>query len=377
MDYNRLMTYNWQQPDWPEFQYDLTEVQDVLFSIAEKTGQVSGALKGLPDDIQTEAMIDWMVCEAIKTSEIEGEYLSRQDVMSSIRNNLGLNPSPERVHDGRAQGVADLMVDVRQTFAEPLTQEKLFAWHQMLLGSQADAHRLSVGQWRTHPEPMQVVSGRLDRPRVHYEGPPSQEVPQMMARFIAWFNATAPGGANEIKPAPVRAAVAHLYFESIHPFEDGNGRIGRAISEKALAQGLGRPVLLSLSQTIETGKKAYYDALEKAQKSNKITDWIIYFVNTVLDAQNQAEAQVEFILLKTKFFDRFKDQFNDRQVKVIKRMLQEGPEGFSGDMTAKKYVSLTGVSKATATRDLQYLAQIGAFAQTGSGRNVRYEVKLK
>jgi Fic family protein len=269
-----------------------------------------------------------------------------------------------------------MMVDVRQTFAEPLTQEKLFAWHRMLLGYQSASDTLTLGQWRTHPAPMQVVSGRHDRPRVHYEGPPSSDVPREMERFINWFNVTAPGTDNEIKPAPVRSAVAHLYFESIHPFDDGNGRIGRAISEKALAQGLGRPVLLSLSQTIEADKKAYYHALERAQKSNEITEWVTYFVNTVFAAQTEAEAQVEFILLKTKFFDRYKNQFNDRQTKVVKRMLQEGPVGFTGGMSAKKFISLTGVSKATATRDLQYLTQIGALTQIGSGRNVRYEVNL-
>ena len=370
------MRYNWQQPDWPAFKYDLAVVQDLLLLLAEKMGQVSGILKGLPDDIQTEAMVDWMVSEALKTSEIEAEYLSRQDVMSSIRNNLGLNRSLEKVQDGRAQGVADLLVDVRETFAEPLTQEKLFTWHRMLLGYQAGAQKVSVGQWRQHAEPMQVVSGRLDRPTVHYEGPPSQDVPGMMAQFITWFNATAPDGPDTIKPAPVRAAVAHLYFESIHPFEDGNGRIGRAVSEKALGQGWGRPVLLSLSQAIEANKQAYYGSLEKAQKSNEITEWITYFVETVLAAQTAAEEQVEFILLKTKFFDRYKDQLNDRQTKVVKRMLQEGPQGFTGGMSARKYMSLTGVSKATATRDLQTLARLGVFRQLGSGRNSRYEVNL-
>ena len=164
--------------------------------------------------------------------------------------------------------------------------------------------------------------------------------------WTGWFNATAPDGPDTIKPAPVRAAVAHLYFESIHPFEDGNGRIGRAVSEKALAQGWGRPVLLSLSQAIEANKKAYYDTLEKAQKSNEVTEWITYFVETVLTAQTTAEKQVEFILLKTKLFDRYKDQLNDRQNKVVKRMLQEGPQGFTGGMSARKYISLTGVSKS-------------------------------
>ena len=157
---------------------------------------------------------------------------------------------------------------------------------------------IEVGQWRTHEEPMQVISGAArGNQKVHYEAPPSKRVPQEMEQFITWFNETGPGGVREIKKAPVRSAIAHLYFETIHPFEDGNGRIGRAIAEKALAQGTGRPVLMSLSHTIEANKKAYYDALEKSQRSNEITEWINYFVKTTLAAQNEAEEQIDFTRL--------------------------------------------------------------------------------
>jgi Fic family protein len=199
-----------------------------------------------------------------------------------------------------------------------------------------------------------------------------------MEQFIHWFNETAPGGKKEIRRAPVRAAIAHLYFETIHPFEDGNGRIGRAVAEKALSQGIGRPVLLSLSRTIEADRKAYYDALQKGQRSNEITDWVVYFVKTTLHAQFEAEQQIAFTLKKVQFFDRFKDRLSDRQLKVVRRMLEEGPRGFRGGMNAGKYGSLAGISKATATRDLQNLLEMGAIKLMGEagGRSTKYEVNL-
>jgi len=368
-----MARYNWQQKDWPHFTYSLEAVEDALFSFAEKTGHITGVLNALPEDTQLETIIDMMVSEAIKTSEIEGEYLSRKDVLSSIRKNLGLVSSPEYIQDKKAEGIGKLMIDVRNTYKDELTKETLFAWHEMLLPVSND---IEVGTWRTHEEPMQVISGGLGKQKVHYEAPPSARVPEEMDQFISWFNETAPGGKNEIKKAPVRSAAAHLYFETIHPFEDGNGRIGRAIAEKALSQGIGRPVLLSLSRSIEANKKAYYDALEKAQGSNEITPWMNYFVNTTLDAQIEAGEQINFTLKKVKFFDRFRDQLNDRQITVIKRMLEEGPKGFKGGMNAGKYVSITKTSKATATRDLQDLLEKKAFLVIGAGRNTRYQVNL-
>lgn len=368
------MTYNWQQSDWPQFRYDPAPIQDALFAIAAKMGHMSGILEGLPESTQTETVLDLMVSEAIKTSAIEGEVLSRADVMSSIRNQLALNVPPEVVRDPRASGAAELMMDVRRTFSEALSAKKLFTWHRMLLGSRVKHMR--VGAWRLHAEPMQVVSGPVGKTKVHFEAPPSKHVPKEMNAFIHWFNTTAPGGTQEIKLAPVRSAIAHLYFESIHPFEDGNGRIGRALSEKALSQGLGHPVLLSLSKTIEANKKKYYAALKAAQRSNEITGWITYFVQTVLEAQLDAEQQIDFVLKKTKFFDRYANQLDERQIKAIRRMLEEGPQGFAGGMNAGKYAGITGVSKATATRDLQYLHDIGVLQRVGAGRSTRYDLVL-
>jgi len=367
------MIYNWQQPDWPDFRYDVSKVEDMLFKFTELSGHVGGILKALPEAVQLEAVLDMMVAEAIKTSEIEGEYLNRQDVVSSIRNNLGLNQTPEATKDKMAQGAGELMADARKTYADALTAEKLFQWHTMLLKEQK---QINVGVWRSHEEPMQVVSGALGKEKVHFEAPPSSRIPDEMSRFIQWFNHTAPGGEKEIRKAPVRSAVAHLYFETLHPFEDGNGRIGRAITEKSLSQTLGRPVLLSLSRTIETDKKAYYNALEQAQKSNDITSWVMYFVSVILTSQQQANSLVDFILKKSKFFDRFKDSLSERQIKVVRKMLDAGPEGFEGGMNARKYIAITKASKATATRDLQHLLELGAFIQEGGGRSTRYSLDM-
>ena len=372
-EYIWLMKYNWQRTDWPEFKYDIAQTQDILFTFAEKTGHVSGVLKSLPDSTQTEAIINLMVSEAVKTSEIEGEYLSRSDVMSSIRHNLGLSTDKEQIADQYARGAADLMVDVRNTYRGPLSEKKLFEWHKMIL---SDPRQVAVGAWRTHEDPMQIISGPVGKWKVHFEAPPSEKVPGEMVRFINWFNKTTPGEKEEIKNPILRSAIAHLYFESIHPFEDGNGRIGRAISEKALSQGLGRPVLLSLSEAIEANRKTYYKELKSAQRSNEITAWIVYFSNTALEAQSRAEESINFILKKTKFFDQFKERINKRQMKVIRRMLDEGPKGFEGGMSAKKYIAITRTSKATATRDLQYLSGIGALRQTGGGRSIRYHLSV-
>jgi len=370
-----MVTYNWQQEDWPHFKFSLENVEDDMLIFSEKVGRVSGILEGLPEETKQDVIVDIILAEAIKTSEIEGEYPSRKDVLSSIRKNLGLQHSPEHIKDKSAAGLGELMIDIRRTFKEPLTEAKLFAWHKMLL---RENKKLEVGQWRTHEEPMQVISGAMGKEKVHYEAPPSSKVTKEMKKFIQWFNDSGPGGKSEIKKAPVRSAIAHLYFETIHPFEDGNGRIGRAIAEKALSQTIGRPVMLSLSRTIEAKKSIYYASLEKAQRSNEITPWMEYFAKTALDAQREAETQIDFTLKKTKFFDRFKDQINERQLTVIRRMLEEGTKGFQGGMNAKKYIGLTKTSKATATRDMQQLLEIGAFVLSGKagGRSTSYQLNI-
>lgn len=367
------MVYNWQHKEWPHFRFSLDNVEDDLFVFTERMGGISGLLRSLPEDTRLETLIDIMVAEGIKTSEIEGEFLNRKDVMSSIKKNLGLLSKNESIADKKAEGIGELMTAVRSTFKDPLTKEQLFAWHTMLMRSDKS---VLVGKWRTHKEPMQVVSGAMGKQKVHFEAPPSAAVAKEMNAFIKWFNATGPGGAQEIKKGPVRSAIAHLYFESIHPFEDGNGRIGRAIAEKALSQGSGRPVMLSLSRTIDANKKAYYQALEKAQKTIEITGWIKYFLKVVLDAQIESEEQIDFTLKKTRLFDRFSNRLNNRQLMVVKRMMEEGAKGFEGGMNARKYTGITKTSKATATRDMQDLVEKGIFAAAGGGRSTSYALIL-
>lgn len=367
------MRYNWQQKDWPYFKYSTDDVEKDLYAFSEIAGKLSGAMEVLPEELQFESIVNLLVAEALKTSEIEGEYLSRKDVMSSIRNNLGLNTSQEPVSDKRAQGVAQMMVDAQKFFDKPLSKEVLFSWHVMLLKGSSG---IQAGKWRDHEEPMQVISGAMGREIVHYEAPPSSRIPEEMKNFISWFNSTAPGSKEEIKQPVIRAAVAHVYFESIHPFEDGNGRIGRAISEKALSQYLHRPVLLSLSQAIEAKKKDYYQELKIAQRSNEITPWINYFVKTTLEAQKDAEQLINFSVKKAKFFDKFQGKINERQLKTVKRMLEEGHKGFEGGMNARKYISINKTSKSTATRDLQDLLDMGAFTKKGGGRSTNYLLNL-
>lgn len=368
------MSYNWQQKDWPNFRYQTAESEELLLEFAERTGRIGGIFQGFSETVQIETLIHSMISEAMKTSEIEGEYLSRTDLASSIRRNLGMNADAQLSKDSRVEGIAELMLEVRNHFSEPLTEEMLFTWHKMLLKGSTD---IQVGAWRTHKEPMQIISGAMGKEKVYFEALPSEQVPKEMQGFFHWFNNTAPKAINEIKKPIIRAAIAHCYFESIHPFEDGNGRIGRAISEKALSQSVKRPVLLSISKSIESKRSAYYKALQIAQSSCEITPWINYFVETVLDAQIHAEKEIEFTLKKTKFFDRFQGDLNKRQLKVLRRMLEEGPSGFEGGMNTRKYISLTHTSKATATRDLQDLVQKNILTPIGGGRSTRYDLNLQ
>lgn len=367
------MRYNWQQTDWPKFQYQISDIEDLLLSYIQNAGRLEGALRSLRDSEREESIMELLIAEAIKTSEIEGEFMSRADVASSIRNQLGIT-NQKQAKDQRAHGIAEILVSARNTFNTPLTESTLLKWHSSLL---AHEKGLQIGRWRTHEAPMQIVSGAIDFERMHFEAPPSSSLQGEMTAFIKWFNTTGPDGSKVIIHAPVRAAIAHLYFESIHPFEDGNGRIGRALAEKALAQSTGYPGLSSLSFTIERNKKEYYRQLEKAQRSNEISDWIKYFVSTVAEGQKFAQEIVDFTLLKSKYFDRYSKQLKTTQLKVIQRMLSEGPGGFKGGMTATKYSRLTRVSKATATRHLSELLKFGALAVRGQGRSTRYYLNFE
>jgi Fic family protein len=266
-----------------------------------------------------------------------------------------------------------MMVDLFRTFSAPLSEEMLFGWHRMLMNGRQDVK--NVGCYRTSDEPMQVVSGAIGAPKVHFEAPPSARVPIEMAGFIDWFQRTAPGGAEPL-PALTRAGAAHLYFESIHPFEDGNGRIGRAVAEKSLAQCLGQPTLIVLAATVLARRASYYNALEAASKQNEITNWLAWFGGVTIEAQRRTLALIEFLIEKAKLLDRLKGQINERQEKALVRMFKEGIDGFKGGLSAGKYSTITGASPATATRDLVDLTEKGALVRTGELRHARYNLSV-
>ncbi len=362
--------YNWQYKDWPNFRFTLENIQTISISFAEELGLVNGLITGLNDDLKQETIIEILISEAIKSSEIEGEYMSRIDMISSIKRNLGLR-SDIKVTDKRVAGMARLMTEVRDSCLNDLSLEMILNWHKILMESFST---INAGQWREGSEAMQVVSGAYGREVVHYEAPLSEIVAQEMQSFINWFSNNNLSHLDKISKAIVKSAILHLYFESIHPFEDGNGRIGRALAEYTLSHTLQSPVLLSISKVIEKDKNQYYDALKAAQSTLDITDWILYFGKVILTAQIEAKQWVEFTVKKVKYFDVFKELLNERQQKVINRMFDAGVEGFQGGMTAKKYMAIAKTSKATATRDLQHLNEIGALQVLGAGRSVRYEL---
>ena len=366
------MVWNWQQPDWPNFAWDETRLAKAEGHFLLGAGVLVGTVKHLRQEDREQLTVEAMSTEALTTSEIEGEILDRASVQSSIRKQLGLAADEQRVGPAE-QGIAEMMVDLYRTFAEPLSDDMLFAWHRLLLHGRRDLR--DIGRYRSGNDPMQIVSGAVYAPKVHFEAPPSSDIPREVARLVAWFNRTAPDG-DEPLPALTRAGIAHLYFVSIHPFEDGNGRIGRAIAEKALSQSLDQPSLTALAATILAKRKAYYDALEAATKDNEITAWLSWFAATAIEAQRRTTARVEFLIDKTRLLDRLRGQLNDRQEKALLRMLREGPEGFKGGLSAGNYVSITGASPATATRDLMDLVIKGALFRVGEHRHARYHIAV-
>ncbi len=366
------MTWNWQRSDWPHFSWDSARLRKAEERFLLGAGVFAGIVKHLGTADHDQLTVEMIRDEAVTTSEIEGEILDRASVQSSIRKQLGLGADNRRVRPGE-EGVAEMMVDLYRSSAAPLSEAIAFEWHRMLMKGRTDI--VDIGRFRTGTEPMQVVSGPVHDPKVHFEAPSSSKVPAEMKRFTKWFNATAPEGAEPL-PALTRAGIAHLYFETIHPFEDGNGRIGRAISEKALAQALGHPTLTSLATTILIRRKAYYEALEEANKDNEITAWLSWFAGIALEAQARTEARIEFLIDTTKLLDRLRGQLNERQEKALLRMLREGPDGFKGGLSAGKYTSITGASPATTTRDLVDMVEKGALARTGERRHARYAVAI-
>lgn len=363
-----MTRWNWTLPDWPDFIWDAARLAPLEVRFAHDVGLTLGAFHQMATDDQEHITLQILSEEGMKTSEIEGEFLDRDSLQSSLRREFGLKADAARTRPAE-DGLARMMTEIYRDFAAPLDEATLWRWHKLVMAGSRDID--VIGDYRTHAEPMQVVSGPDYQRIVHFEAPPSDRVPQEMTRFLEWFNASHPEGPTPLAPL-ARAGIAHLWFESIHPFEDGNGRIGRAISEKALAQGLGRPSLIALSHTIEAGRKAYYTALEAASRSNEITEWLQHFADTAIAARAATGRIVAFLIEKAKLFDRLRGTLNPRQEKVLLRMFREGPEGFTGGMSAEKYIRITGAARATATRDLADLVAKGALRRTGERRYTRY-----
>lgn len=313
------MRWNWQHADWPNFKYDAAGMLASKQKFLQSSGEVIGAVRHFNEDDSNQLRIELLSDEAIKTSEIEGEFLDRASVQSSLRRQFGLAADNGAVRP-QERGIAEMMADVYQNWSGDLQHKELFDWHSMLRAG--NRHLEMISAYRRHEDAMQIVSGRPDKPTIHFEAPASRQVATEMDRFVAWFNQSRPNGQAPMQ-ALTRAAIGHLYFESIHPFEDGNGRIGRALAEKSLAQNIGQPSLISLAFTIEKYRKAYHSELERHQRTLDITGWVVYFSQTILHAQQATIERIAFFIQKAKFYDRFRGRCNERQEKVIARIFKE------------------------------------------------------
>ncbi len=363
------MKWIWEHQNWPQFITDTTKFTHFEREFHRNAGLIVGTLTAVSSDEVNELRVALLSNEALDTSKIEGELLDRDSVQSSIRKQLGLQTDGRRAGP-QETGVAQMMVDVYRSYEEPLTAERLFSWHKMIMNGRIDLE--VVGGYRTHTDPMQIVSGRLDLPKVFYEAPPSSRVPEEMSSYIDWFNKAAEANM----PTVIHAGMAHLYFELIHPFEDGNGRIGRSVAEKALAIGARQSLITSLSSTLERDKKAYYHALEQANTKLDITEWLLYFSEKILESQAHVQKLIAFFVDKARYFEKYSGQLNDRQTKVALRLFKEGLEGFKGGLSAENYIRIAKTSRATATRDLSGMVELGALKKTGQLRHTRYYLPI-
>ena len=361
-------TYTWQQNNWQNFSYDELKVKKYEEQFLHSSGISIGAQKALSYEEKEEIKISFLSDEAINTSKIEGELLDRDSLQSSIQQYFKLK-NPISKNYPRESGMAKMMVDLYLNFETPLSQEMLFSWHKMIMNGRTDLE--SIGKYRSHKEPMQIVSNKMSGVKVHYEAPPSEDVGNEMTKFIKWFN----NSESTLSPL-TRAGIVHAYFELIHPFEDGNGRIGRALIEKSLAQSLKQPTLIAVSQIIQAKKKDYYQAISKINTSNKITDWLQYFCKMILEAQEYTTNSIEFLIKKTQFFDRNATQLNDRQTKLIKRIFRENLKGFTGGISVRNYIDITKTSPITANRDLNDLVTKDIMKRTGKLKSTRYWLQL-
>lgn len=364
-------TYVWQLADWPAWRYDLAALAGPMAQVSRSQGILLGRMADIDPTLRDGASLAALTDDVVNTSEIEGEHLNVASVRSSIARRLGVEIGALAPVDRHVEGVVEMALDATANHAAPLTAERLFAWHAALFPTgYSGLSRISTGAWRDDAHgPMQVVSGRVDRHKVHYEAPPAARLPREMTRFLAWMNTASPA-----EPPLIRAGLGHLWFVTLHPFDDGNGRIARAVGDLLLARADGSPRrFYSLSARIQRERKAYYDILESTQKGSlDITAWLQWFLETLNAAVDQAHGTVDAVLRKARFWQRTPGaRLNERQVKVLNRLL----DGFEGKLTSGKWAALAKCSADTALRDIGELVRLGLLRRSeAGGRSTSYEL---
>ena len=357
--------------DWPNFTWNAETLASKLSEVRHRQGRLLGRMEGLGFELKREASLSMLTNDVVKSSAIEGENLSPEEVRSSIARRLGIDIAGLIPASRHVEGIVEMMLDATQQFSKPLTKDRLFDWHAALFPTgRSGMHKITVGGWRTiEAGPMQVVSGPIGKEKVHFEAPTAECLEKEMAAFLAWL-------AREDDTDPViRAGIAHLWFVTIHPLEDGNGRIARAIGDMALARADGTAErFYSLSSQIEAERKQYYDQLESQQRATlDITDWLSWFLDCLGRAISNAEITLGHVLFKAQLWDIINQKpVNDRQRLIINRMLEDDFEGF---MSTSKYAKMAKCSNDTALRDIQDLKERGIFIQNpGGGRSTSYKL---
>lgn len=359
-------------PAWPDFRWDRKVLAEPLASVRHRQGRLIGRMEGLGFALRGEALLSTLTEDVLKSSEIEGEVLDRDQVRSSIARRLGIDIGALTPADRHVEGVVEMMLDATQKFDDALTDERLFGWHAALFPTgRSGMHKIVVGGWRDDKSgPMQVVSGALGRERVHYEAPAAARVPAEMSAFLQWFN-----GRGEIDPV-LKAALAHLWYVTIHPFDDGNGRIARAIADMQLARSEGSAQrFYSMSAQIRQERNAYYGSLEQTQRGDlDITAWFGWFLDCLGRAIDGAEGALGGVLRKARFWDQYANAgLNERQRDMLNRLLN----GFEGKLTSSKWAKIEKCSPDTALRDITQLIELGVLAKDeGGGRSTSYSLTI-
>lgn len=370
--YGDYGVYLWEQPEWPAFNWNDQSLSTLLAQASREQGRLLGKMEALGFELRDEAHLRTLTEDVIKTSEIEGENLDSDQVRSSIAKRLGMDVAGLVPSDHHVDGVVEMMLDATGNYCDPLIEQRLFAWHAALFPTgRSGMQKISVGAWRDDSDgPMQIVSGPMGRETVHYEAPPAERVPEEITKFLHWFEE--PGDMDPL----LISGLAHLWFVTIHPFEDGNGRIARAIADMALARSEGSPKrFYSLSAQIRLERKDYYSNLERTQKSElDVTRWQTWFLECFQRALDGATETLGSVLQKARFWERFaKAVLNDRQIKVLNRVL----DGFEGKLTSSKWAKLAKCSQDTAGRDIGDLIEKGALSKGPSGgRSTSYSIVL-